>query len=155
MSKPNNVEIEAIGKGFRDLTYPAANYHHREHLIATVYLLKTSPERDWHVEFPEMIKRYNIAQGGTNSDTSGYHHTITIFYLNLVMHIMARKPESNLEQACAAVLDSPASDKNLMLRFYTRERLFSSSARKQWIDPDLAEPDFEELLRCASIEIGR
>jgi hypothetical protein len=132
------TEIISIGEGFLACTFPGANFHHREHLVTTVYLLWTFPQRDWRGLLPDLIRRYNESQGGVNSDTMGYHETITMFYLDLVGKALALKPNLDLVQSCSHVLNGPASDKDFMLRYYSRELLFSSEARKRWVEPDVA-----------------
>jgi len=146
---PDRPEIIAIGEGFRTRTFPGTDFHHREHLIMTVYLLKSYPRVDWRRDLPDMIRRYNESQGGVNSETAGYHDTITMFHLDLVERIVAAAPDASLEETCAVVLRSPASDPNLMLRFYSRDRLFSPEARRTWVEPDLAAPDFGALSAAA------
>lgn len=132
------TEIIHIGEGFLACTFPGANFHHREHLVTTVYLLWTFPQRDWRGLLPHLIRRYNESQGGVNNDTTGYHETITLFYLDLVGKVLALNRNLDLVQTCSQVLNSTASDKDLMLRYYSRDLLFSSEARKRWVEPDVA-----------------
>jgi hypothetical protein len=131
------TEIISIGEGFLACTFPGANFHHREHLVTTVYLLWTFPQRDWRGHLPALIRRYNESQGGVNSDTAGYHETITMFYIDLVGKVLDLNPHLDLVHSCRQVLNGPASDKDLVLRYYSRELLFSSEARKRWVEPDL------------------
>jgi len=142
------TEIVSIGEGFLACTFPGADFHHREHLVTTVYLLWTFPHRDWRRDLPDLIRRYNVSQGGQNTDTSGYHHTITIFYIDLVAKTLALEPHLDLVQMCRRILDGPASTKDLMLRYYSRELLYSVEARKNCMMPDKEEIDFEVLLKA-------
>ena len=129
-------EIAAIASGLCDCTYPAARFHHREHILASAYLLKHEPTRDWNVEFPELIKRFNVANGGANTDEAGYHDTLTQFFLAALKLFLAQAPHDT-EEALNALLDSPLADKAFPLRFYRRERLFSKQARREYLAPDL------------------
>jgi hypothetical protein len=140
------TEIVSIGEGFLACKFPGADFHHREHLITTVYLLWTFRDRDWRSDLPELIRRYNVSQGGQNTDTSGYHHTITLFYIDLVAKALALEPHLDLVRFCRKVLDGPASTKDLMLRYYSRKLLYSVEARKYSIQPDKGDVDFESLL---------
>jgi hypothetical protein len=61
-------------------TWPVSDWKHREHCVATAALLLFRPEMDLERELPGIIQRYNVAQGGRNTDIEGYHHTITLLY---------------------------------------------------------------------------
>lgn len=150
---PTRAEVVAIGRGFLDRTFPASHFHHREHLITAVYVLTTFPQVDWRVALPDKIRLYNEAHGGVNSDTAGYHHTITIFHLDLVERLLASTTTEDLQRRTAVVLASCAADAHLMLRFYTRERLFSVDARRGWLDPDLQPIDLDQLLGLAPLVV--
>lgn len=50
---------------------------HAAHFAATLWLLKCKPEIMLEEEMPVYIRAYNEAIGGANTDTSGYHETIT------------------------------------------------------------------------------
>lgn len=143
---PSLREIEAIASGFMDRSMPPSAFHHREHLIVTTYLLWTEPEVDWRVSLPPLIRQYNEAHGGANTDTAGYHHTITMVYLGAIEHVLAQGGHETLDDACSGVLSSPAASAELPLACYSRERLFSVGARRGWVAPDLAPLDYRTLL---------
>ncbi|MEY9362145.1 hypothetical protein ABH994_004866 [Bradyrhizobium yuanmingense] len=133
------AEVAELSEGFLARTLPGARFSHREHLIVTSYLLATDPARDWRVELPEMIRAYNVAAGGVNDDVRGYHHTITMAFLMIIEGILAEVGRRDIVAACNAVLASRATGKDVLLRFWSREVLFSREARHGWIEPDLAE----------------
>lgn len=134
-----DAEIRAVAEGLRDGSWPAARWRHAEHCLATAYFILARPELDLEVELPGMIARYNETQGGRNTDSSGYHHTITIFYLREIRHFLASLPAGlSLAESGARLLASPLGDKDYPLRAYSRERLFSVAARRGWVKPDLA-----------------
>jgi hypothetical protein len=43
----------------------------------------------------------------------------------------------SLTEACSALLNSPYAEQEIMLRFYSKDRLFSTEARALWVEPDL------------------
>src|SRR4249919_1277119 len=63
----------------RDL--PREEWTHEAHLAATTYLVLKHPEIDLDANIRSIISSYNESVGGVNSDTEGYHHTITLAYL--------------------------------------------------------------------------
>lgn len=74
------------------------------------------------------IQALNAANGIPQTETGGYHETLTRFWLTLV-----RKHWAGEWAPFWAVL----GDKKLPLRHYSRERLMSREARSGWLEPDL------------------
>jgi hypothetical protein len=137
MSPVRWESIAAVAEGLRSCSFPAADFHHREHCLVTAYFLLTEPEVDWRAKLPALIKRYNLAMGGANTDSAGYHETITQFYLAAIAGFLQAMPRCSPEERCQAILGSPLADKDYILRFYSRELLFSTEARHRYVAPNL------------------
>jgi hypothetical protein len=129
-------EIEAIGRGFVDRTLPKCRWTHAAHFAATLWLLAACPEVDLSRELPGMIRGYNEATGGANTDSAGYHETITQASLRATRCFLAESGSRPLFATCNALLASPLGDPEWLLEYWTRERLFSVEARRAWVDPD-------------------
>lgn len=138
---PDHAEIVDIGEGFLARTFPPARFRHREHLIMTTYLLVRYPARDWRAELPDLIRAYNVAAGGVNDDHNGYHHTMTMAFLTLIESVLGAAGGGDLVAACRKVLTSQAAAPDVLLRFWSREVLFSLQARRGWVAPDIAALD--------------
>lgn len=137
-----DVEVVAIGEGLADASYPLRLFRHDAHCAATVYFLMCRPDLDLDQALPAMIRRYNEANGGRNTDSAGYHHTITMFHLRAIRAFLAALPAgTGLAEACNRLLDTPIGRKDFMLAYYSKERLFSVAARRGWVEPDCAVPD--------------
>ncbi|MBB2206511.1 hypothetical protein [Gluconacetobacter takamatsuzukensis] len=148
---PDAGEIAEVGEGFLDGTFPSDRYHHREHLIMMVYLLVKYPTRDWRADLPDLIRRYNVAAGGVNDETRGYHHTITMAFVAIVEAIVFRGERGDCVASCRAVLASPAARQDVLLRFWSRELLFSKEARQDWVAPDLRAFDVDAVAASATM----
>jgi hypothetical protein len=130
-------EILALVRGFEDCTLPREEWTHAAHLtVALWYLL----QYDW----PEAagcvrrgIKRYNAAHGVATTPTSGYHETLTLFWLRCVRSFLEGERNEGRSLVSLANELAASADKNLPLAHYTRERLFSREARNAWVEPDL------------------
>ena len=66
-----------------------------------------------------------------------YHETITVAWMILLDEVRARVP-ADADLADATRLFPALADKDLPLRFYSRDRLSSDEARMGWLAPDLA-----------------
>ena len=85
------------------------------------------------------IRRLNDNHGTLNSATSGYHETVTRAYVELLAQFVQRCPaDMALRERVLNVINGPLADRDVLLRFYSRDRLMSPSARAEWIEPDLA-----------------
>ena len=77
-------------KGCSRARCPRAEWTHEAHLAATTYLLAEAPRRRPRCELPGIIRRFNESVGGVNSDTEGYHETITRVFLHGVRLFLAK-----------------------------------------------------------------
>jgi len=133
-----DAEIENIGEGLVARTLPRSKWTHEAHLAATSYLLLKRRDIALDKDLPGIIRRYNESVGGVNSDTEGYHETITRLFLIGVRLFLAQARQSEpLFELVNALLLSPIGRRDWPLRFYSPERLFSVEARRHFVDPDL------------------
>ena len=135
----NDAEIVRIGEGILACTLPRADWTHEAHLAASTYLLTRRLDIDIDRQLPDIIRRYNESVGGVNSDSEGYHETITRVFLHGVrLFLSEADPAEPLHELVNALLLSPMGRRDWPLRFYTPERLFSVGARRAFVPPDLA-----------------
>jgi hypothetical protein len=135
-------ELAAIGRGLMERTLPKPAWTHASHFAAALWLLRACPERDCLREMPGMIRAYNETTGVANTETSGYHETITLASLRAARAFLAEDPSRPLFVTCNALLNSPLGESSWLLVYWSRPRLFSAEARRVWVDPDLQEFPF-------------
>jgi hypothetical protein len=134
----SDAEIAHVGEGLVACTLPRTEWTHEAHLAATTYLLLSRHDIEIDVELPGLIRRYNESVGGVNSDTEGYHETITRVFLHGVRLFLAEAaPEEPLHELVNELLLAPMGRRDWPLRFYSPERLFSVEARRRLVEPDL------------------
>src|SRR5215218_10237150 len=134
----SDAEIEHLGQRFLARILPKEEWTHEAHLATTTWLLLRRPDVDLDKELPDLIRRYNESVGGVNSDGEGYHETITRVYLHGVRLFLEEADTSDpLYEIVNELLLSPMGRRDWPLRFYTRERLFSVEARRNFVEPDL------------------
>lgn len=134
----DDAAIRAIGQGFLDHSLPAAEWTHEAHLATCAWLHVERPDIDPPRDLPRLISTFNLAKGGVNDDTSGYHETITQAYARGVCLFLKAHPEGNLCDRVNELLSGPTGARDWPLRFWSREVLFSVKARHGWVEPDLA-----------------
>jgi hypothetical protein len=133
----SDAEIAAIGAGFLDRTLPKSSWTHAAHFATTLWLISCRNDLEPARDLPHLIRSYNAATGGANTDTEGYHETITQASIRAARAFRAANPASSLFLVCNALMKSPLGEPDWLLTYWSRERLFSVQARRSWLDPDI------------------
>ena len=127
----------AIGEGLLSAKLPREAWTHEAHLAACSWLVCARGDIDTERELPLIIAAYNVAVGGVNDHKQGYHHTITQVYIAAVKaHLAEVGHDLPSYKAVNALLLSERGSRDLPLRFYSKERLFSVQARREFVAPD-------------------
>ncbi|HYI49423.1 MAG TPA: hypothetical protein VEX35_13255 [Allosphingosinicella sp.] len=145
---PHDDAIRKVGEGFLACTLPKRKWTHEAHIGTTCWLLLERPDIVPERDLPGLIRRYNESVGGVNSDTEGYHETITQVFIRTLRRVLAGSEGRGLAERVNAVLLAPEGRRDWPLRFYSAELLFSKAARLGWVEPDLAAlPEAADQLR--------
>lgn len=139
----DDIAIERIAKGVIDRTLPKDEWTHAAHFAAAVHILRHLDHLASPDEFRKLITAYNEATGTPNTETEGYHHTITVASLRAAEHHLERLgPATPLHRVLAQIMASDLGGRDWILGYWSREVLFSPEARRRWLDPDLAPLPF-------------
>jgi len=134
----SDEELAHLGEGLIACTLAREEWTHEAHLGATTYLLAKRPDIDLDAELPGLIRRFNESVGGVNSDSEGYHDTITRVYLaGIRLFLKEADPKAPLYETVNQLLLSPMGKRDWPLRFYSKDRLMSVEARRAFVKPDL------------------
>jgi hypothetical protein len=130
--------IRRIGEGLLARDLPRVEWTHEAHLAACCWILSERPDINPTADMRGIISSYNEAVGGVNDDSQGYHETITQVYIAAVSrHLRERAQSESLCNSVNRLLLSPRGRRDLPLIHYSRERLFSGTARQEFVEPDL------------------
>ncbi len=134
----NESDIEALGLGLIDRSLPKPAWTHAAHFAAALWVIACRPDLVAEHDMPDIIRAYNAATGVPNTDTTGYHETITQASLRAARaHLGAHKP-APLHVVCNALMASSLGDPDWLLAYWWRTTLFSPAARLGWVPPDRA-----------------
>jgi hypothetical protein len=136
------AEVLNLVHRFEFCTLPHEEWTHRAHLtVALCYCLRHSFEEATR-RVRDGIKKYNASHGITQTRTSGYHETMTIFWLRIVREYLSEASPVDCSLATLANgLVERYGDKGLPFTYYTRELILSGEARTDWVEPDLKSLD--------------
>jgi len=130
-------------RAFENLSFPADQFHHREHLrVAWLYL--QSSDATWASErMTAGIRRFANHHGATQK----YHHSLTLFWMRLVAVALIEMPYGCTFEEFLAT-HPELSHKSLLDKYYSKELLQSPTAREGWVEPDLQPLPELRIHRC-------
>lgn len=132
------METERLVQAFLDHSLPKSGWTHHAHLrVGIWHVLRHGTDQALDL-LRSRIRAYNEATGVANTPSGGYHETITRFYILVIDGFLRTSDVSRPIDELAQELIARHGDKELPLRFYSRELLFSPYARAHWVDPDLS-----------------
>ena len=123
----------AFARAFEAGAVRPEDFDHVAHLrLAWVYLHEAGSADAALPRIRGAIQRFAAAAGAAQK----YHETITVVWMRLLEDAGARVPPS-CELSELLRHHPELGDKNLPLKQYSRERLFSDAAREAYVPPDL------------------
>lgn len=138
---------EDLARRFVARTLPKAEWTHEAHLCVGLWHVARFGPDEALVRLREGIRRLNDTHGTLNTASSGYHETITRAYVTLLAAFLARcSDERSIDGRVARLGASGLVDRDVLLRYYSPERLFSAEARAGWIEPDRAPLHLETVV---------
>ncbi len=136
----NTIDVSKINyilDRFSNHTLKKSEWTHEAHLIVGLWYVETLGLSEAREQLRRKIQSLNIALGGENTDTSGYHETITFYWLQLSEFFLSSLPTKlTFEEKCNLFLKNELCMTNSALRFFSSELLFSKEARYSLVSPD-------------------
>jgi hypothetical protein len=126
------VTDDEFVSAFLDGSLPPGEFHHRDHLRLTWCLVRQRGVEAATDAITTGIRRYAAHHG----QAAKYHETLTQFWIRIVAHLMATRPDIAAFETFVATFPR-LLDKDLPYRHWRRETMGSATARTGWIEPDL------------------
>ena len=147
----NIGEIINLIQGFESGKLPRSQWTHQAHLtIGAWYLCRYSRDEAREI-IRHGIQHYNQSQGILTTKDSGYHETMTLFWIEAIAQFFVDVDDAPMLDKINRLLDR-YQDKQLPFKYYSRELLMSWEARSHWVEPDLNPPVQEETILPAKAD---
>jgi len=137
-------EIIELVRSFEDCTLAQSQWTHSAHLTVALWYLIQDPLTATN-QIRCGIQRYNQAHGVESTPNSGYHETITQFWIRLIQIYLCCVNVHDSLLSLANQLTNHYSDPSLLFEYYSRDRIFSPEARSHWIEPNLKSLNYARL----------
>ena len=134
-----SADIEKLIRSFDNSTIPKNLWTHEAHLAMAIWYSQKYTEEEALDTVRKKIKALNEFHGTPNSDSEGYHETLTIFWLENARQFIKDKASLSLDKICNSFILSEKGHRLYPLEFFSKEVLFSLEARKKWVDFDKKE----------------
>ncbi len=120
---------DAIADAMTACRLPKSEWTHEAHVQAGLSLVLRMGPRQALATLREAIPRYNVSTNTPNTDTGGYHDTLTVYYVWAIDELLRQgvSPED--------VVAQPLVSRTAALEFWNRNELFSVEARRRWMAP--------------------
>ena len=125
-------EMRSLVSEFEACSFHPSEFRHQQHLAVVLWYVANLPYAEASEKMKLGIQRLAARYGKT-----GYHETITEFWLRMVRGFL---PEGNHTGSIAVLANQllkKYADKNLILDYYSPELLASPEAKANWLEPDL------------------
>ena len=126
-------ELESLVRRFEECSLPREEWTHRAHLSVAVWYLFQLPREEATERIRAGIQRYNASL----ENTTGYHETITLSWVAIVAVFLQEASTQKTVAELATEAAARFGSSNYLLRHFSKERLLSELAKREWINPDL------------------
>ena len=134
-------EIENIVRAFEDCTLPISEWNHHAHLTVGLWYLIHCTQEEAINCICDRIQKYNAANGIKTTKNSGYHETITLFWLRIIIQFLAAEVGNFSILHLTNKLINNYGNPRLPLEYYSQDLLMSWEAHRSWVEPDLKKSD--------------
>lgn len=124
-------EIELLVRKFESCELPLAEFNHREHLTVALWYLSRLTEREAIERMRAGLLRFISHYGET-----GYHETITLFWLKVVRGFIEEAGAGRPLADIANQLVEARGNSRLIFDYYSKELISSEEAKRRWVEPD-------------------
>ena len=122
-------QIDHFIDGFEHSSATKEEWTHDAHLIVALWYNAKLPEKQALDFVREKIKALNIATGGQNTDTNGYHETMTRAWMWIAKDFYDSREFTSIYDAINAFVTGENGHRDYVLKFFTKEHLFTKEAR--------------------------
>lgn len=142
----NESSLDAFVEAFQQCKLTRQEWTHRAHVGVAASLVVTEGAEEALRCMRATIPRLNESQGSVNTSQSGYHETLTVFWIRILAQFLGRLPArfSRLDKVTAAV-EAYGEIRRMDRAFYEIDVLASEQARRAWVAPQVGPSWLNEV----------
>ena len=132
----SDAEIEALVARFESCELPPDEVSHRAHVAMSAWCFLKLPEPQAAARIYDGLQRYVKWH-----HIDIYNETIMWFWIKLIGKAVVSLDGTRPAFAVVNEVMARLGDSRMIFTYYTRERLQTAEARRQWVEPDLQPLD--------------
>lgn len=134
-------EIDEFIAAFEAGTLPKTRWTHAAHLLTGACYVHALGEAAAIEKMRLCVSRYNEAVGGKNTETSGYHETITVAWIKVLARLLRESEPIERQPFAALAVQRFEAERGYLQQYYDFDLVGSVEARRRWIAPTLGSLD--------------
>jgi hypothetical protein len=135
------LEIDEFLAAFEGCTLPKERWTHGAHLLTGACYVHGLGREAALEKMRICVRRYNVSVGGQNTETSGYHETITVMWIRLLDGLLREAGEMDRAAFAALAVERFVGQRDIFRRYYDFDVVKSVEARRSWVAPTLVSLD--------------
>lgn len=128
--------LRALVQAFETGTLPKAEWTHAAHVAMGSHYVFLLGEADALVTMRARVQAYNDAVGTVNSATSGYHETLTRFWIAVLARLLQEHPMTSELECVQHAVTLYGGRRDLHGAYYNVDVVKSTDARREWVAPE-------------------
>ena len=137
----SEAEIDAFLAAVEGCTLPKERWTHGAHLLTGACYVHGLGREAALERMRVCVRRYNESVGGKNTETSGYHETITAMWIRLLDGLLRESPAMERAAFARLAVERFVGEKDIFRRYYDFDVVGSVEARREWVAPTLEALD--------------
>jgi len=125
-------EIEEVVQKFENCEYGLAEFPHARHLTVAAWYLSQLPPREAMAAMRRGLLRFTEHHG-----KQGCHETISRFWIEMVGDFLRQHGRGRTLPESVNGLLAAYRDKEIIFAYYSRSRVLSEVAKREWLEPDV------------------
>jgi hypothetical protein len=135
------AEIDVFLSAFEEGTLPKTEWTHAAHLLTGACYVHGLGREGALEKMRLCVRRYNEAVGTRNTDTSGYHETITVMWIRLLDGLRREVDPIARAEFAALAVERFSGRRDIFREYYDFDLVGSTEARLRWVEPTLRPLD--------------
>jgi len=137
--------VSPLIEKFNKTTLPKSEWTHHAHLTVALWYVDNYEFYDAICRLRSGIVLLNKFHGTDNTDRSGYHETLTIFWAKVISIYIELNPLNSLKELHENLLRSTVANRELPFEFYLKEEILSPAYRAVYHEPTLQKLDVDTI----------
>ncbi|SDF96901.1 hypothetical protein [Terriglobus roseus] len=129
-------DLHSLVQAFEAGSLPKAAWTHAAHVAVGANYVSLHGEPLALETMRRRVRAYNESVGTVNSDTSGYHETLTRFWIAVLARLHEEEKAASHLMFVQRAVTLYGGRRDLHQRFYNFDVVKNTEARQAWVAPD-------------------